>query len=94
MRLGVLTKQPDERRIQEFDYTRALSSGDTLSSAALKSVSPSGVSVSSVSVSSPSVYFIVSGGTDDTDYTVTLTVDTTLGESFEDELLVKIREVE
>jgi len=80
-----------------FGYENALSSGDTVSAAALKSVIPTatgGVAVSSVSVTTPNVYFFVSGGADDTNYTVTLTVDTALGESFEDELLVKVREVE
>ena len=97
MKLGTLTKQPAETRLQMFGYVNALSSGDTVSAAALKSVIPTatgGVSVSSVSVTTPNVYFFVSGGADDTDYVVTLTVDTALGETYEDELVVKVREVE
>jgi hypothetical protein len=93
MRLGTDTKQPGERRQYAFDYSDALLSGDTLALATLKDVAPTGLTVDTVGVDGANVVFWVEGGVDGESYWTTLTVTTTLGEVFEDELLVKVAEV-
>lgn len=95
MRLGVMSKQPDETRRVSFVYTKALTENDILESATLKGIAPDGVTITlpELSAERTMLYFLVSGGVSGTRYTITLSVTTLLGEVFEDELLVRVREV-
>jgi hypothetical protein len=92
MRLGSVSKQPGEKRRYAFDYTNALIAADRVQTAVLKAGTLPAVTVDTVSVNSPYVYFWVSGGADGTSTTIELTVTTALGEVFEDELVVRVRE--
>jgi hypothetical protein len=92
MKVMTVSKQPGEKRRWGIDYTEALDEGDAVESVS-SVVSPTGLDALAVPAS-PRVRLSVSGGTTGTTYKITLTVTTTNGnEIFEDEVLVKVKEL-
>ncbi|MGD9872444.1 MAG: hypothetical protein AB7S63_15525 [Thauera sp.] len=94
MILGVLTKQPSERRDIDLTFAKWLAKrpGDSLASA-VSAVDPAGLAVESPVVASPIVKQWFSGGVDGQTYKVTVTVTTTQGRIEEVEFKVRVREV-
>ena len=92
MKLGTTSKQPAERFSYTVDYSEALTTGDNVQTATA-TVSPAGLTLDNVGVYDPRVKFWASGGTDGVAYKVTLTVTTADGRVFQDEIVLKIKEV-
>lgn len=91
--LGTVTKQVAE--VQEYtrDFTTELSSTSAVSiSSATVSVSPVGLTVTA-SISSTEIIVKYSGGTNETNYKVTLLSTTDNGLIYEDELYVTVQNV-
>lgn len=92
MRLGTVTQQPTERLSYTITYEDALTDGDNVHTA-MATVSPVGLVVDNVGVFDPRVKFWVTGGESGVSYQVTLTVYTDDGRIFQDEVVVKVREI-
>jgi hypothetical protein len=93
MKVGTVTKQPGEKRRWAIDYTEALDEGDSIQAVVSVVPSPAGLTVGGVHADNK-VRVIAEGGTSGVTYKVTITVETTnQNEIFEDELIVKVREV-
>lgn len=92
MRLGTVTQQPIERFSYTINYVDALAPGDSVETATAIT-RPAGLTVSDVSPLDPRVKFWVEGGEDGTKYTVEVTVHTRNGAIFQDEIVVKVKEV-
>ena len=93
MRVGNFEKQPDERRRLSITYSDALTRGDSVSTVELKGIAPAGeLTVDTLTVETPQISFFVEGGVDKSTYIVTVTTTSELGEVFEDEISVRVRE--
>jgi hypothetical protein len=93
MRVASVSQQPSERRRYSIDYSEALDQFDSVESVVVKSIVPEGLNVSATQIT-PRVRLSIDGGTSGVTYKVTLTVTTSNGnEIFEDEVIVKVREV-
>lgn len=93
MRVGTITQQPNERKWYSIDYSEALDPGDRLSSVEAVTVEPEGASVVSTLPDESRVRLQVSGGQDGLTYKVTVQVRTVSDELWEDELMVRVKEV-
>lgn len=97
MKVGTFTKQPSERISKSIRYTEALDPGDSISMVTSCVVTPSSefndLSASPVLVSEDRVRIWTEAGVDGVAYKVTVTVQTANGEVFEDELVVKVKEI-
>ena len=94
MRVGNFEKQPDERRRLSITYSDALAQGDSVSTVELKSIAPTGeLTVDTLAAVTPQISFFVDGGVDKTTYIITVTTTSSLGEVFEDEVSVRVREM-
>lgn len=91
MRLGMLTKQPGERRRVSIDYRQALLGGDSITDAVQKPGADDDLVIGSITVASPLVSFFTSGGTHKVSYIVEIVVTTSAGEVFEDEVIVRVK---
>lgn len=95
MKLGSYTQQPRERLPYIVSYAEALSSNDNVVTAEVF-VTPvildDNVAVDA-QVSDPSVRFYFTGGVSGTTYKVTLLVTTRDGSVFEDEVIIKVKEL-
>ena len=93
MRLGVVKQQPGERLSYSVSYEKALVSPDVLSGASAE-VDPAGeLLVDAIAYTDTAVQFWAAGGVSGTRYKITLTVSTTEGRVFEDELVFVVREI-
>lgn len=92
MKLGTVTKQPAERFSYTIDYSDALTLGDNVQSATAV-VTPAGLTLDNVGVYDPRVKFWVSGGTDGVSYKITVTANSADGRVFQDEIVLKIKEI-
>lgn len=92
MNIGNTTKQPSEKLSYTADYSLALTAGDNVQSATV-SASPAGLTIDNVAVYDPRVKFWASGGTDGEVYKITLTVSTTDGRVFQDEIYMSVEEI-
>lgn len=92
MKLGTATQQPTERLSYTISYDDALTDGDNVESV-VTSISPSGLTVDNVSVYDPRVKFWVTGGVSGVSYKITVTVNTADGRVFQDEIVLKIKEI-
>jgi hypothetical protein len=64
---------------------------DTLTGTPTVAVSPTGPTLASAAISGTEVRVTVSGGTDDTDYTLTFTVSTTAGSTLVETITLQVR---
>lgn len=93
MKVGTFTKQPAERISNSITYADALDEGDEVSQVMSCTAEPSDLGVSPVLVSGNRVRIWTQGGTDGEQYKISLTVLTSGGEIFQDELICKVRDV-
>lgn len=93
MRLGMTSKQPREKKSYSIVYEDALDAGDEVSAVISCTVSPEGLIAVPVLASETRCRLWVSGGDDNTMYTITLIVLTAGGEELEDELRVRVKEI-
>lgn len=92
MKIATVQKQPGEKRRWGIDYSEALDTGDSIIGVTSAST-PEGLTVSAFA-SEDTVRVVCSGGADGTTYKATVTVTTTnTNEIFEDELMVKVKEI-
>lgn len=92
MKLGTINKQPAERFSYTVDYSEALTAGDNIESATA-TVSPLGLTIDNVGAYDPRVKFWASGGSDGVSYKVSLTVLSADGRVFQDEIILKVKEI-
>lgn len=95
--LGEFEKQPVEERFFDVNVAQDLMSGDTVDAASvavtcLTDGADSALTASVVSTSTTQVRVFVEGGTDGRKYKVTTTTSTAMGEVFQDEVLIKVRD--
>ncbi len=92
MNIGSFTKQPVEVKDYDIDYSEWLTAGDNVQSATV-AVAPTGLTVTSVFVNDPRVKIWLSGGTDGTQYKLTVTMTTADGRIKQDEFKVRVKDV-
>lgn len=93
MRVGTITQQPSERKWYSIDYSEALDAGDRLSAVESVTVTPSGLSATAVLPTEDRVRLLIAEGQDGVTYKVTVQVRTVADELWEDELVVRVKEV-
>lgn len=95
MRLGKFSKAPAERKRYSADYSDWLDTGETVSNVTFSvtptTASPLAVDGSAIAGDGLTVSFFVSGGIDETDYTIIVTATTSSGQIKEDTLLFAVR---
>lgn len=91
MKLGTFSQQPRERLPYSISYTDALSANDNVV-AATATVFPEGP-VIDIEVLDPRVRFFFTGGLSGTTYKVTVLTTTNDGSIFEDEVIIKVKEL-
>lgn len=94
--LGKYVQDPDEVLIYSISYSDWLEASETISTAAF-SVSPTTspvleVTDDEIQAGDESLGFKVGGGVAGRTYTVTVTIETSLGQTKEDDFLVVVRE--
>lgn len=92
MNLGNFTKQPVEVKDYDLDYTDWLTASDNVESATV-TVEPAGLTVESVFVNDPRIKIWVSGGTDATQYKLTVTMTSADGRVKQDEFKIRVKDV-
>ncbi len=92
MIVGTVTQQPTEKLSYTVNYTDSLTDGDTLKSATA-TVNIGGLTVSNVGVYNPRVKVWIEGGVSGKTYRVELNVESNHGRKFQDELIVKVKEI-
>lgn len=85
-------QQPAEVLDYDVDYTDWLPSSDSVGTAT-SAVSPVGLVVDAQVVSGKFVKLWVSGGTSGVKYKVTLTVETAIGRTKQDEILFTVKDI-
>lgn len=93
MKLGTFPKQPSERLSKSIVYGDALDDGDEIATVMSCVVDPAGLTVVPTLVDANRVRLWVSTGADGVAYKITIKVQTSGGEIFEDELTCRVREV-
>ncbi|NVZ08020.1 hypothetical protein HW932_01940 [Allochromatium humboldtianum] len=93
MRVGTITQQPAERKWYSIDYSEALDPGDRLSAVDSVAVEPEGLSAVATLPEDDRVRLFISEGQDGVVYKVTVQTRTVANELWEDELVVRVKEV-
>ncbi|MWV17566.1 hypothetical protein F3I16_16105 [Pseudomonas sp. L-22-4S-12] len=93
MKLGTFPKQPSERLSKSITYADALDDGDEIATVMSCAVAPAGLTAVPTLVDGNRVRLWVSAGVDGVAYKITVKVQTSGGEIFEDELTCRVREV-
>lgn len=83
MALILLTKQPAESRLYDFEFAGKMATGETISTVASATATPAGLTVGATSSSGTIAQVRLSGGTTATEYVVTVTVTTNLSNTLE-----------
>lgn len=91
MKLGIFKQQPRERLPYSISYREAMSANDNVTSADV-TVEPSGPTID-VEVFDPRVRFFFTGGETGTTYKITVLTSTDDGSIFEDEVIIKVKEL-
>ena len=92
MNIGNFSKQPVEVKDFDIDYSEWLTTGDNVESAPVV-VATTGLTVNSVFVNNPRIKIWVAGGTDGTQYKLTVTMTTADGRVKQDEFKIKVKEI-
>jgi hypothetical protein len=97
MRLGRFSKTPSERKRYAIDYSEWLDTGETVASYVFTvtpsdATTPFTVDASSLSASGTSIVFFVSGGNNNSQYTVDVKATTSGGQIKEDTVLFTVRD--
>lgn len=94
MKLGTVQKQPGERESFTLTYEDTLHPGDNVKTATLKSITPVGsLVIDQITVIDPRVRFWAEFGDDKVNYKATFVVTTEDGRRFEDEVVIKVKEL-
>lgn len=93
LKLGSFMKQPAERLSVSIRYGDALDLGDSIATVDYCAAEPVDLTVSPVLAADDRVRIFAQGGTDGTNYKITVRVTTANGEVLEDELICKLREI-
>lgn len=93
MRVGTITQQPNERKWYSIDYREALDAGDRINQVEAVTVTPEGLTATAMLPNDERVRLLLSGGQDGVTYKVTVQVRTVADELWEDELMVRVKEV-
>jgi hypothetical protein len=91
MRLGTASQQPNEKISYTVEYADVLDQDRIANAGAV--ASPDGLTVTNVGPYDSRVKFWVTGGVDGTTYKITVTMNTNDGRVFQDEILMKIKEL-
>lgn len=94
MKIGQFKKQPAEKLRYTIDYSAWLSTAETITGFSYV-ISPSGalaIDDPNTIETSNTVSFIVTGGTDNTDYKVTVQITTSNAQLKEDEIYYEVRD--
>lgn len=86
-----MTKRPDERLDYDMDFSRWLSSGDSVVSS-VNTISGTGATIESSEISGTSIKLWISGGTDGESYTVTVEATTAQGRVKESCFRLRVRD--
>lgn len=92
MNLGNFSKQPVEVKDYDIDYSEWMTAGDNVESVVVV-VAPTGLTVESVFVNDPRVKVWLSGGSDATQYKLTVTMTSADGRIKQDEFKIKVKDV-
>ena len=97
MRLGRFSKTPSERKRYAIDYSQWLDTGETVVSYTFAATpvdisTPFVVDASSLSSAGTSLVFFVSGGNNNSQYTVDVKATTSGGQIKEDTVLFMVRD--
>ena len=92
MKLGTTTKQPIEKFSYTVTYEDALTVGDNIQEA-IVTVEPAGLVITNVGIYDPRVKFWAEDGTSGVAYKVTVTADSADGRRFQDEIIIKVKEI-
>ena len=92
MKLGTATKQPIEKFSYTVTYVDALTIGDNVATTTVV-VEPAGLTITNIAVYDPRVKFWAEGGTTGVSYKVVVTTLTADGRRFQDEIIIKIKEI-
>ena len=95
--LGMIEKQPVEERFFDVVVSQDLMSGDAVDSATaavacITDPADTALSATVTAVAPTQVRVFVEGGTDGRKYKVTTTTSTAMGEVFQDEVLIKVKD--
>lgn len=97
MKLGTFKKQPQERLSKSVLYEKALDPSDSVTSVLSCTVVPTGhaddLTAAPSLINGDRVRLWTDKGQDNTSYKITLKVGTAAGEIFEDELIVRVRDI-
>jgi hypothetical protein len=93
----LLEKQPNEKFYTGINFSNVLGENETISSVAVSAKNSNGETVSiiednSSSINDTSVQARVYSGTDRNDYYIKFNIITSLGNNFEDDIRLKVRE--
>ena len=91
MKVGTTTKQSAEVRRWAIDYSEALDDGDVIASVSTVA-SPAGLTVEAYVAGTNKIRLVCSGGSSGVNYVVTTTTVTNY-ETFEDELVVRVKDI-
>lgn len=83
MALILLTKQPAESRLYDFEFAGKMATAETISTVGTPTATPTGLTVGATSSSGTIAQVRLSGGTTATEYLVTVTVTTSLSNTLE-----------
>lgn len=92
MRVGTGKQQPSERLLYSIDYAEALADDDH-PEGAVATVTPEGLTVDTPFTVDSRVRFWVSGGVAGVSYKIEVTVTTAEGRIFQDELILRVKEI-
>lgn len=92
MNLGNFTKQPVEVKDYDIDYSEWLTTGDNVESATVE-VAPTGLTIEATYINDPRIKVWVAGGTDGTQYKLTVTMTSADGRVKQDEFKIRVKEV-
>ena len=88
--MSVLTKQPSEARVLYIEFSAKLASGDSLSSITSVTEATSTITIASTAISGTKVQGTYSGGSDKSTYHIVAIVVTTLGETLEADVYLRV----
>ncbi len=92
MNLGNFTKQPVEVKDYDIDYSEWLTTKDNVQSATVE-VAPTGLTIEATYINDPRIKVWVAGGTDGTQYKLTVTMTSADGRVKQDEFKIRVKEV-
>ena len=88
----ILTKQPGESRLYDIDFAPLLATNDTIASVTSVTTAQSGLVIGSPAFTTPKVQVRISEGTDGTLYKITAIIVSTVGDTLETDVFLRVEE--